>query len=122
MSDNATIALNLIVIYTADLKAAKAFYTCLGLTFQSERHGKGPEHYAAELGAVVLEIYPLSAGKSRGSVRLGFQVTALDRVLQTLRERSAKIRTEPQDSPWGRRAVVEDPDGNRVELVERKRG
>jgi hypothetical protein len=24
----------------------------------------------------------------------------------------------PQDSPWGRRAVIADPDGHRIELAE----
>jgi predicted enzyme related to lactoylglutathione lyase len=29
----------------------------------------------------------------------------------------ATVVSEPRDSPWGRRAVVDDPEGQRVELV-----
>lgn len=33
-----------------------------------------------------------------------------------------KLLQQPQDSPWGRRAVLADPDGHRVELTAGKAG
>lgn len=108
--------LNLIVIQSADVQTAREFYSQLGLSFMEEQHGNGPRHIAAVLGALVLEIYPCQPGKIAAPLRLGFQVPSLDQTLESLRSRGARIVREPQDSAWGRRAVVEDPDGNRVEL------
>lgn len=64
---------DLLVIYTDQLDACKAFYTRLGLTFAEERHGTGPKHYAATLAhGTVLELYPTSPKRpATGSFRLG---------------------------------------------------
>ena len=110
------VSLNLVVVYASDVDAAIQFYGCLGLKFQSEQHGSGPKHYAATMGDAVLEIYPVANGGGHGIVRLGFHVASVGDVLNELRSQGAKVVSEPKNSPWGLRAVVEDPDGNRVEL------
>lgn len=52
-------ALSLVVIYTEQLEACRAFYIDLGLPLVREQHGSGPVHVAAELAdSVVLELYP----------------------------------------------------------------
>lgn len=51
-------SLTLVVIRSADLARAEAFYTALGLTFTRERHGAGPEHLVCQLGGTTFEIYP----------------------------------------------------------------
>jgi lactoylglutathione lyase len=113
--------LSLVVLQSRDIEAAKEFYTLLGLSFVEEKHGKGPRHYSATLGALVLELYPCQRSNSPtpppNPLRIGFRVPCLDHTLQTLRNRGARIVSEAKDSPWGRRGVVEDPDGNRVELA-----
>lgn len=43
----------------------------------------------------------------------------VDALVEELRAHGATVRKEASDSEWGRRAVVEDPDGRRVELLER---
>lgn len=109
-------ALTLLVIQSPDIHAARAFYSELGLSFVEEQHGNRPRHFAATLGTLVLEIYPCQPGRSTAPWHLGFQVESLEHTIATLRSRGVRILREPQDSPWGRRAVVEDPDGNRIEL------
>jgi catechol 2,3-dioxygenase-like lactoylglutathione lyase family enzyme len=116
-SDIPSPALSLVVLQSGDLKAARDFYSTLGLSFIEEQHGKGPAHYSAKLGEIVLEIYPCQVGKPLTPARIGFRVPSLDSVLERLRSRGARIVREATDSPWGRRAVVEDPDGSRVELA-----
>jgi len=108
--------LSLVVLQSGDPDAAKEFYNALGLSFVAEQHGKGPPHYSAKLGEIVVEIYPWQGGKPSTPVRIGFRVPSLDSTLERLRSRGARIVREATDSPWGCRAVVEDPDGNRVEL------
>ena len=53
-----SVALNLVVLRSSDLLRAAGFYELLGIRFQREQHGTGPEHLAAQLGPAVLEIYP----------------------------------------------------------------
>ena len=111
--------LNLVVVFAHNLEAAREFYASLGLTLQPEQHGTGPRHYAETLGAAVFEIYPDRDGERRGKLRIGFQVASVDGIVQQLRQRQVPILSEPKESAWGRRAVVEDPDGNRVELTQK---
>jgi len=114
------VALSLVVIQARNLEAATQFYQCLGLALKREQHGRGPEHFAAEVGSAVFEVYPCRDSTLVGTIRIGFEVPFLEQTVGVLRSQSAKILTEPHDSPWGRRAVVQDPDGNRVELTERR--
>jgi len=111
--------LNLVVVYARDIEASRSFYVSLGLPLRQEKHGTGPIHYAATLGTTTFEIYPNRNGDRKLDLRLGFQVASLDEIIQELRQSQVPILSEPQESPWGRRAVVEDPDGNRVELTQR---
>ncbi|MDX1946943.1 MAG: VOC family protein [Pirellulaceae bacterium] len=113
------IAMNLLVIEVREMVVAMQFYESLGLVFELEQHGRGPQHYSAKVGSTIFEIYPRDTEAISARVRLGFEVASLDKAVNALRSRAAKVLKEPGDSPWGRRAVVEDPDGNRVELLER---
>jgi lactoylglutathione lyase len=112
-------SLNLVVIRSADSERAIAFYRLLGMTFEKHRHGKGPEHFACELDQSVFEIYPRKdETDSTASVRLGFCVASVDKTMADLEAAGMMIVSPPKDSPWGRRAVVDDPDGHRIELTE----
>lgn len=113
------IALSLVVLRSADLERAAAFYSRLGLQFSRHRHGNGPEHFSAELPGGVFELYPLSSdGASTLGTRIGFRVPSVDAALAALSDYPAAIVTQARDSEWGRRAVVADPDGHRVELLQ----
>ena len=113
------IALNLVVLRSPDMPRAVEFYSRLGLHFTRHQHGSGPEHYAAELGSGVFELYPLSAdGSSTLGTRIGFSVPSLDSAIAAISEYSTAIISPPKDSEWGRRAVLADPDGHRVELLQ----
>ncbi len=114
-----TLDMNLMVMYCEDIEAARQFYGRVGIPFELEKHGNGPEHFAAKLGQTVLELYPRRNGKSPSTVRIGFVVDDLTSVIETMRGAGDTIATEPADSPWGRRAVVKDPNGNAVELIQK---
>lgn len=111
--------LNLLVLYSHDPEPLVTFYERLGLTFDKHRHGVGVEHHAAELsGGGVFEIYPAKPDESATRVRVGFRVGSVDDSVAQLAASGATVVGRPKDSEWGRRAVVADPDGNRVELTE----
>lgn len=113
------ITLNLVVLRSPDLPRAVAFYSRLGLQFARHRHGNGPEHFAAELGDGVFELYPLAPdGPTTLGTRIGFSVPSLDAAVAAISDFPNAIVSPPKDSKWGRRAVVSDPDGHRVELLQ----
>jgi predicted enzyme related to lactoylglutathione lyase len=105
--------------------ASLAFYKALGLNFVQEQHGNGPTHYSCELGGAIIEIYPGKPGtapdrRNAGATLIGFQIADLDVIVKSLEPTGAMILTSPQDSAWGRRAVVQDPDGRAIELNQPK--
>ena len=107
--------LNLLVLRTPKLEDLRRFYSALGARFQSERHGDGPEHYAATLdGGLVLELYPVPDGSTPDAgLRLGLSV---DDIGETLRSLGQTVT--PRQTQWGLRALVRDPDGRTVELLQ----
>jgi len=114
--------LNLVVLRVSDIDRAADFYSQLGLTFTKHSHGKGPEHYAAEMSHMVFELYPqTSEDTSTKHTRIGFQVADAATTISRLEEKDGKIVTPLKDSPWGLRAVLDDPFGHRIELTEAKR-
>lgn len=115
--------LGLVVLRTGNVDMALAFYRAIGLSFVEEKHGSGPVHYSCQVGEVVLEIYPGSPQEPRdyrssGATMLGFNVASLDAALNKMKLINAPILTTPKTSSWGRRAVVQDPDGRAIELNE----
>ena len=112
--------LNLVVIRARDMELLARFYEVLGLCFTKHRHGNGPEHLSCDIDGIVFEIYPAGANESTASTRLGFTVPVLKDALDELRRLNATVLTEPADTPYGRRAVVKDFEGHKVELYEKK--
>ena len=109
---------NLLTIRSRDIDRSVGFYKALGLRFCKHAHGSGPEHYCSEEGQVVFEIYPLESGKTPTlDARLGFAVASVDAAVTRLKDLGAHIVLAPTESEWGRRAVVCDFDGHRVELT-----
>jgi predicted enzyme related to lactoylglutathione lyase len=83
-----------------------------------EQHGGGPEHLANDVGGMVFEIYPQGDLPSTSSIRLGFRVTSLAATLAAVATVAGEVIAPARESPWGIRAIVVDPDGHRVELLE----
>ena len=109
---------NLLVLRVADIDRSAVFYGSLGLTFTKHAHGSGPTHYAWEADGFVFELYPATEQQPpTASTRIGFAVTNVDDAVAKLAAAGAKVITPATDSPWGRRAVIADLDGHRVELV-----
>jgi predicted enzyme related to lactoylglutathione lyase len=114
----ADVMLSLLVLRSPDVERAARFYGLLGIRFERERHGTGPEHLAAQLGPAVLEIYPQDGQADSVGVRLGFRVASVDAVIEAMRREGQAILSLPRRTPWGYRAVLTDPDGRRIEVSE----
>jgi lactoylglutathione lyase len=111
------IQLNLVVIRSSDIEKSVLFYQQLGLNFSRHQHGNGLEHFASEDICIIFEIYPCTSETEKTTAtRLGFQVDSVDAIIQELEQSGTTIISYPKDSPWGRRAIVIDPDGHKIEL------
>ncbi len=112
-------ALNLVVLRSTNPVRTIDFYTCLGLNFINHRHGEGPEHWATETPGGVFEIYPQTPdGPTDAWTRIGFRVPSINSIIGRLTGFPNAVVSPAKDSEWGRRAVLVDPDGHKVELVE----
>ena len=112
--------LSLVVIRAQNINRLASFYSALGLKFTRHRHGNGPEHLSSTIGETVFEIYPSKGGNETTiATRLGFSVPSLTNALGQLRGLDATVLVEPSDTEFGRRAVVKDFEGHKVESYEK---
>jgi predicted enzyme related to lactoylglutathione lyase len=112
------VSFSLVVLRSPDMERTARFYRLLGVLFERERHGTGPEHLAGPVGSAVLEIYPQGDEADTVGVRLGFRVASVEAVVQAVRQAGGTVVAPPRHGPWGFRAVLGDPDGRRVEVTE----
>jgi len=114
--------LKLLVIRTPDPPQLAHFYTQLGLTFDYHQHGNGSFHFSAIVNETVFEIYPLTKNQTTpdSTLRLGFQINDFDKVLSQLNEFNIKIISLLTPTAWGIVAVVQDPDGRKIELYKKE--
>src|SRR5690349_10899033 len=107
--------LTLLVLRCADLERSKCFYEALGLSFDGEQHQSGPRHYSTRLGATVLELYP-GAASAGTPLRLGIAVPDVGATVAAVRGFGDVVLQLDDETPHVR-ALVRDPDGNKVELT-----
>lgn len=109
-----------IVVFVTDLARAKAFYTGqLGLPLAGETQ-------------MLLEFFPASGttlgialalqdearklvGRHTG---ITLQVKGLEKLCETMQTGGVTFVEPLEVSPWGKMAVIADPDGNQLALVE----
>ncbi len=110
--------LSFVVIKTIDPERIKRFYELLGITFEEEKHGNGPKHFAATLGSVVLEIYPLRPSETSDRTALGFTVSNVSGVFDALCA-VGYVYSTPFERDGKRIFTVFDPDGRYIELTQK---
>ena len=110
--------IKLLVIRTPDLSRLAAFYELLGLKPEYHKHGNSPYHYSAQIGNIILEIYPLAKGQAEADkeLRLGFEIDSFENVVDLLKEKETTFISEPIQTEFGFMAIVKDPDGRKIEL------
>ena len=100
-----------------------AFYRAIGVPLQEERHGAdGPLHHACDLDGVHIAVFAAPGqgeapgiGQPGGSFA-GFAVESVEAAVEAAVGVGATVLQAPDDYPWGRRAVLRDPDGRPVEV------
>lgn len=109
-----------IVVFVRDIKAARVFYReALGLAPGQETEammeflpGQG-----TSLG-VALAMHEAAQKLVGRHTGITFNVKGLEELCARLEEKGARFTEPLERTPWGKMAVVADPDGNEFALVE----
>jgi len=97
------------------------FYRTIGIPLETDTHDEegGPTHFEADVAAVHFAVFPTPAqSATSGATMVGLQVDNLDEVVGALEARDVRFKTTLQETPWGKRVVVFDPDGRAVEIYQ----
>jgi uncharacterized glyoxalase superfamily protein PhnB len=111
-----------LIFTSSNVSKTADFYKGLGLELVDEKHGDGPIHYACEFGGVHFAIFETSKeGKASpqefgGSTKIGLNVDDVDEAYEIALNLGAESKLKPDNVPWGRNAVIIDPDGRTVEF------
>lgn len=109
-----------VVVFVRDFQAARRFYReLLGLAPGQETEymmeflpGEGT---SLGVSLAMHEAAQKLVGRHTG---ITFNVKGLDELCQKLEEQGARFSEPLERTPWGKMAVVADPDGNEFALVE----
>lgn len=120
--------LDYVVIAVTDLDRAVGFYThVVGLKLNHQHR----EYAQLDAGTTRLALYTHTAMQRRLDMEtnqdrnpaacfsLGFKVENVDRCFRAMLAAGAEAVKTPQDQAWSQRtAMIKDPDGNIVELIQ----
>ena len=105
-----------------DLAKSRDFYrNVMGLSVATDQV---PHWVDFDLGdGRRLGLHPEGAGRKAtpGTLQLGFTVPNVDKFITDARVMGARILQEPFDAPFGRIAILADPDGYAVQVFTPKR-
>lgn len=109
-----------IIINTPHAKEMLLFYGRLGLEFQSKQISKGGQCHKAFLGPVELTLYEAAPGKRTApDVQLTLRIQDLEKVVKDLCAiPGVQSLMDPTLLPDGNKAILLDPDGRAIELIE----
>lgn len=96
------------------------FYQLIGFVFTQKAVNKGSRAWNGQLGDMSLEIFNIQETFSNKvpGVQMSFHVKNLEDLVKNFRLIHAQIMMEPMQTAAGVIAIVMDPDGRAVELVE----
>jgi predicted enzyme related to lactoylglutathione lyase len=121
--DNVT-GLGAVVLFARNVSTTTAFYQAIGLNLRAEDHGNGDVHFATDVDGVHFAVFAsrsdtaAPAFRDGGSSLLGLNVHSVTAAVEAAKQHRATVLEEPTQYPWGLRAVIVDPDGRSVEVVE----
>lgn len=109
-----------LVIATSQLKDVLRFYENLGLTFKTKKVSLGTEYYWTMANGLEIAFLEKSGMKpdTQPHYTLSFQVQDIDTKFQLFVSNKFIGILDPTDFKDGRKAIVLDPDGRAVEMVE----
>ncbi|WHZ13942.1 MAG: hypothetical protein OJF52_000777 [Nitrospira sp.] len=109
------------VIWTSSrVQEVIAFYRAVGIPLEPDTHDEHDKvpHYETDIGGAHFAVFQARENASGSGTQIAFAVADLSEVLSAIEKLKAPISTPLEDTPWGKRVVVLDPDGRAVEIYQ----
>ena len=117
-----TATLRSLVIATSQIKDILKFYESLGLTFKTKKITIGTEYYWTLANGLEIAFIekPNVIMDTQPQYMLSFRVKNIDQTYHQFVSKSFIGIMDPTDFEEGRKAIIVDPDGRSVEIIEIK--
>jgi Glyoxalase/Bleomycin resistance protein/Dioxygenase superfamily. len=108
---------------TSKVQEVIEFYRAVGIPLEPDSHDEPDKtpHFEADVADTHFAVFETKDGSSGGTqspTMVGLAVDDLVAVVAKLEKMNAKFKTTLEDTPWGKRVVVYDPDGRAVEIYQ----
>jgi lactoylglutathione lyase len=108
-----------VILLVSNMEKSIMFYTeMLGLPIKT-RSKDWTEFFNND---TVLALHPApkkrSILKTGSGTLVGFEVTDLDSTVKRLKEKRVKFFKRPKEEPFGKHAIIQDPDGHLISIAE----
>lgn len=109
-----------IILLVSDMERTKDFYkNVLGLPLKIE----APDWTEFFMKGTKLALHPIneklkSKISSKVGILMGFMVMDMDETSKVLHEKGVKFVKEPKEERFGKHAIIEDPDGYMISIVQ----
>ena len=107
-----------VYVYTQELEKMQDFYEA-ALGVKPQDHG---DWRPFSLAASTFALHARRGAEDRGSFNLSIDVDDIDAALARCEAHGAKVLQGVSDEAFGKRAVIEDPDGRTLYLVQNEMG
>lgn len=106
-----------VILLVSDMKRSTKFYRDI-LGMKLKKQSKDWTEFSEE--GTVLALHPASRKKIRNnnSMLVGFSVSDFDDVIGELKKKKAKFYKKPKEEPFGKHAIIQDPDGHLISIVQ----
>ena len=107
-----------VILIVSEMKKSVAFYKdILGLPIKSQSED-WTEFF---VNGTVLALHPAENKtklKTGIGILVGFMVSDLETGVKKLKENKVKFFKEPKEEPFGKHAIIQDPDGHLISIAE----
>jgi catechol 2,3-dioxygenase-like lactoylglutathione lyase family enzyme len=106
-----------VILLVSDMKRSTKFYRdTLGMKLKKQ--SKDWTEFSE--GGTVLALHPASRKriKKNNSMLVGFNVSDFEDVISGLKKKKAKFYKKPKDESFGKHAIIQDPDGHLISIVQ----
>jgi lactoylglutathione lyase len=107
-----------VILLVSDLKKSIKFYNNV-LGMELKQRTKDWVEFSRQ--GTVLALHPVKKKKKltkNNSMLVGFNVSELETVCSDLKKRKVKFHKKLTNEPFGKHAIIEDPDGHLISLAE----
>jgi len=106
-----------VILLVSDMKRSTKFYRdTLGMKLKQQ--SKDWTEFSE--GNTVLALHPAKKKKIKknNSMLVGFNVSDFEDVVSTLKKKNVKFYKKPKEEPFGKHAIIQDPDGHLISIAQ----